>query len=95
MCVDVVDLCRIDVRIAESVLHRTRRILARRIGLGHMCRVGGETVAGDLRVDLGSAGKRVVEPFQQHDTGRLAHDEPVALGVERTAGALRIVVAPR
>jgi hypothetical protein len=54
----------------------------------------GDAVADHFRVDARPALPRLVKPLQDHDPGALAHHEPIAILVERPAGALRFVVAP-
>ncbi len=34
-----------------------------------------------------------IQPFEDQYAGALGHDEPIAAGVKRPAGALRVVVA--
>ncbi len=65
-----------------------------RIGLGDVVRVGGDAVADHLAVDLRAAGLGVLELLQDEHGARLAHDEPVPLGVERPTRVLGVVVTP-
>src|SRR5205085_12598937 len=89
--VDVVDLRGIDPGVTECITHRTRGIFTSRVGLRDVRRVGGEPVAGDLRVDLRAARLCMLELLEYDDAARLAHHEPLALAVERTTRPLRIV----
>ena len=93
--VHVADLGRVDARVGERHRHRARRVLAGRIGLGHVRRVGRHAVADELGVDLRAPRPRVLELLEHEHGGGLAHHEPVALVVERARRMLRIVVAPR
>ena len=60
-----------------------------------MRRVRREPVAEKLRVDLGAARPCVLELLEDDHASRLAHHEPAAVGVERTARLLGLVVPPR
>ena len=93
--VDVADLGRLDARVVDRGPHRAGRALAGRVGLGHVRRVGRHAVADQLGVDLRAARLRALELLEHDRAGGLAHHEPVAVGVERPRGALRVVVAPR
>ena len=93
MRVDVVDLVRADARVAER--HLERRHGPGRIGIGDVLRVGGQAVAGDLRVDLRAARLRVLELFEHEQRARLAHHEAVPPRVERPRSPLGVVIAPR
>ena len=77
--VDVVDLGRVDPRVGERHPHRAGRVLAGRVGLGHVQRVGGDAVAHQLRVDPRAARLRVLELLEHDHRARLAHHEAVAL----------------
>ena len=60
-----------------------------------MERVGGHPVADQLRVDGRAALLGELQFLEDDDAGAFAHDEAVALAIERTAGVQRIVVARR
>ena len=58
-------------------------------------RVRGRAVAGELRVRLGAAALGDLGGFEHEQRPALAHDEAVALRVERSRGVLGIVVRAR
>jgi hypothetical protein len=62
------------------------------IRLGDVLRVRREPVADDLGVDLRPSRSGMGELLEHEDAARLAHDEPVAPGVE--GPARRLVLAP-
>ena len=70
-------------------------LVAGRIGLGDVRRVGRDAVAEQLRVDLRAARLRALELLEHEHGRRLADHEPVAPCVERPRRALRVVVPPR
>ena len=57
--------------------------------------VGRHAVAEHLGVDPRTAGPGHLFGLEDQDSGSLAHDEPVAVAVEGTAGTRRVVVARR
>ena len=93
--VDVADVLRLDAGVGERHRQRPGRVLAGRVGVGDVVRVGRDAVAEQLGVDLRPARLRVLELLDHDHPGRLAHHEAVALAVERPRAALGIVVAPR
>ena len=66
-----------------------------RIGGGLVVGVAGAGVADHFAEDLGAAGLRVLQRFEDENAGALADDEAVALGVEGTRGLGRVIVAGR
>ncbi len=60
-----------------------------------MERVGGHGRAQHLGLDRGTTLQGMLSALQDHDPGAFAVEEPVAVTVERSGGALRIVVAAR
>ena len=95
MRVDVVDVLRAHAGVVHGHAHRASGMLPGRIRLGDVLGVGGDAVAAELRVDLRVPLLRVLELLENDDAAGLAHDEAVALGVERTARGLGVGVAPR
>jgi hypothetical protein len=93
--VDVADLGRVDAAVGEGHRHRACRVHAGGVGLGDVSGVGRKPVAEQFGVDLRAARARVLEILEDEDRARLAHDEPVALRVERPAAALGVVVPAR
>ena len=91
--VDVVDIGRIDLSMAHGHLHALRSAEALGMRRGEVVGVGADTVSGELAVNRGTALLRVLEFFDHDDTGAFAHDESVAVPVERARGLFRIVVA--
>ena len=80
---------------ANAMTHGTSRAPARRVGLGQVLRVGGDAVADELGVDPRAAPGCVPELLEHEHGAGLAHDEAVAIGVERPARVLWVVVATR
>ena len=93
--VGVVELVRADARVREGQLDRARRLATVRARLDHVERVGGGAVAHELRVRLDAAGARHLLGLEDEQPDALAHDKPVAGGIERPCGAFRRVVGPR
>ena len=60
-----------------------------------MVRVGGHAVADELRIDPRAAALGLFELLEHENAGALADDEPVAILVERAAGASGVVIARR
>ena len=57
-----------------------------------MPRIGGGAVAADFGVDVGAAGARVGEFFEDEDAGAFADDEAGAGGVEGPGREVRVRV---
>src|SRR5690606_9761022 len=53
---------------------------------------GVDAVAGDLAVDFGAAGERVVEAFERVERAALGNDDAVAVAVKGTRGLLGVGV---
>src|SRR4029077_7852610 len=69
------------------------RALGLRVRLTDAVGVERAAVAADLAVDARAAPDRLCERLEHHDARALAEQEAVAVAVERTRGALRLVVA--
>ncbi len=93
MGVDVGDLLRFHVRVAERGLHDPAGATGVLGRLGDVVGVAAHPVADHLGQDGRAAALGHLQRLQDQDAGALADDEAVALGVERAAGALRLVVA--
>src|SRR5215211_7896399 len=76
MRIDVVDAA---LHVLERLAHAAHGPLAG--GRDHVVAVRGRAVAGDLAIDAGAAGPRVVELLQHHDTGAAGNHEAVAVHV--------------
>jgi len=57
--------------------------------------IAGGTIAYYLGKDPGAPLSSEIQFLKDYEAGPLAHDEPVTLGVEGTAGAFGLVVARR
>ena len=79
--------------MVERHLHRARRAFAVGRRRGHVIGVAGKSVAGEFAPDFRAARFGVLEFFDHHHAGAFAHDESVAIAIERPRGALRFVVA--
>ena len=64
-------------------LHRADRPFAIRRRRGHVMRIGGEPVAGELAVDLRAARFRMLELLDDDNARAFAHDEAVAIAIPR------------
>ena len=95
MCVDVADLVGLQAPILHRQLHGVPCASAVRRGGGDVVRVRGHAVAHDLGVHLRAAPLGVLPLLEDQHGGAVAHDEPVAILVERAARGLRVVVALR
>ena len=92
MGVDVVDGARIDGRVLERDRGGTGRLPAIRPGLDHVVGVRGRAVAHQLGVRDRPAPFRDHGILEHQQGGSLAHDETVALAVERPGGVAGVVV---
>ena len=95
MRVDVIHVAGFDRAVCKGHTHRSHRSVAVPRGRRYVERVTADTVAGDLGVDLGPAGQRGLTLLEHQDARTLAYHEPVAPGIERTAGPLGFFVARR
>ena len=85
----------IEPGVGQGLLHAGDRASALVVAVGDPEGVGRRAVADDLAVDPGAAGLGVLELLEHQHPGPLAQDEAVAIAIERTAGACRLVVAGR
>ena len=86
MRVDIVDLGRMDLGIAQSLGHSSARAGAVRGGGGDMMCIARHAEAGDGGVRFAAALPHAALLLEQHDGGALGDDEAVAAGVEGAAG---------
>src|ERR1700682_2390460 len=93
--VDVIDLRRLDASALHGRAHHAERAVAVLRGGGDVVRIGGHAVPDDLRVDARTALPRGLVFLEDEHAGALSHDKPVAIFVEGTTGARRLVVACR
>jgi len=84
--VDILDLVRRDPGVLEGPPHDADRPVAVGGRGGDVERVARHPVADHLGVDPGVALQGPAELLQDEDARPFAHDEPVALGVERAGG---------
>jgi len=90
--VDVVDLFRRDAGVGKRHQHGAGLAPARRVGLRQVLRIRGDAVTDELGVDVRASPRRVTELLEHEHGAGLTHDEAVAIGLERTACVLRVVV---
>ena len=83
MRVHVVHLLAGDAGAGERRLDHLDHAQRLRVRRGHVVGVVGDAVAGDLAVDAGAAGARVLELLDHHRGGALGEDEPAPGEVER------------
>ena len=93
MCVDVPDVGGGELGLPQRPAHRSGLGLPGRVRLDHVVRVGGDAGPGQLAVDPGAAGLRVLEGLDHQHGRALAEYEAVPVHVPRTRRALRLVVA--
>ena len=93
MGVDIIHLFGIDSGVIESDFNRLCLSCAIRVRAGNMVSVAGGAVADDFGDDIGVAAFSVFEFFEYKYACAFAHNEAVALSVERAAGVERIVIA--
>ena len=90
--VDVVDVGGRELRVGQRLAACDDRALAFGVLVGDAERVGGRAVADDLGEDRRAAALRVLERFEDDHARAFAEHEPAAVGVERAAGARRVLV---
>ena len=90
--VDVVDVAGGNSGAFDRHGHAAERPVAVRRRRGDVIGVARQPVAGEFGINLGAARLGVVERFQHHGAGALAHHETVAVLVVRARGALGRVV---
>ena len=93
MGVDVVDLGGVDARPRQRLPHGPDRTQPLWMWRREVVHVGAGAVAGHLGEDLRAAGLRELHLLEHEHHAALAHDEAVAVEVERPAGLLGLVVA--
>ena len=92
--VDVVDVLGLDAGPLDGRLHGPVRAVPALGGCGDMVGVAGHAVTDHLGIDAGAARRGMFVGFQDDGSGALAHDEPVAVAIERPRCLLRLVVEP-
>jgi len=90
--VDIVDLARFDPCIIEGDGRGPRSLAPVGSRLDHVMGIGRRAVAEELGVGRGPPPFRDLGILEHDERGTFAHDEPVALGVERPGGVGRIIV---
>ena len=90
--VHVVHVLRCHARAREGGPHHGDDAARAGVGLEHVVGVVGGAVAEHLRVDPGAPGPCRLELLEDHDAGTFRHHEPLAGGVERAGGPLRVAV---
>jgi len=93
VCVDVVELIRVDAGVGEAVAHRDRGVVAVLVRLGQVRAVSAAPKALHFGVDSCAALLCVFILLEDKNAGPFGHDEAVAISVERAAGSRGIVVA--
>src|SRR6185312_7830469 len=91
--IDVLHFRWFDARIAHGIAHHAKPAVSI---LGRSRNVKGvraHSVPYDLRQNARAAPFRMLQFFQYQDSGTFTDDEPIALLVPRTRGALRLLVA--
>ena len=93
MCIDVVDVLRIDVPVLHREPHAALRAVAIFGREGDVVGVGVHAKPGELCIDGGAARHRVGSLLQDEYPGAFAEDEPIALLVPRSTGPFRLIVS--
>src|SRR5262249_8812170 len=91
--IDVIDVPRCELGVVDGVEHHAVAALAVFSRLGDMVRIGTHTVADDLGNNWSAAFLCVLQLFQDNNTRAFADHEAITLGIPRTAGLLRLVIA--
>ena len=87
--VDVPDVVRLQTGVAESVAHGTNRAPPLGVRVGHRVSIAGGAVAGELGVDGGAAGFRMLQLFEDQHATAFAQHKTIAVEVERPARLFR------
>ncbi len=90
MGVQMLDIGRRDVGLCQSDIHRAPGAVAVLATGCHVERIGRRAVADQFGDRLRAARQGMIQFLEHHDAGAFAHDEAVAVAIERTRGALRI-----
>ena len=93
--VDVVNLIGTDTGRRDRRVHHAEGAIAVLRWRGHVIRVTGHAIADHLGVNRRAAALGELEFLEHHHAGAFAQHEAVAVLLERTARARRIVVARR
>ena len=86
--VDVHHVARVDAGVGQGQGHATKGTRTVRARRDEMVGVGGGGVPEDEPERPGARRGDVLEPLQYDEPGALAHDKPVAVGVEGAGGKL-------
>ena len=78
--------------MVERQLHGARRSFAFRRWRRHVIGIGRQTVTREFAVNLGSTRFGVFEFLHDNHSGAFAHDETVAVPIERPRRAFRFVI---
>lgn len=93
--IDMVDIGEAHTRVEDSLPHSDESAVALRVRRGDMERIGGEAGASHFGIDFSAASAGVVEVFEDESGAAFAHDEAVAVAVERSRSGGRVIVASR
>ena len=90
--IDVIHFLRIHPGMAQRHLHAAGDMGAFRVGCGQMIGIATDPVAGEFRIDTGSALFGVLQLLDDHDAGTFAHDKTIPAAVKGTGGAVGFVI---
>src|SRR5438309_10369251 len=82
---DVINLLRLDAALLQSQSHGAGSPFSLRMCGGHMVRVAGQPVSGDLAIDMGAARHGFVGRLQQQHGGAFARDHALSISIKRLA----------
>ena len=94
MGIDIIDVGWFDA----GALHRGNHAAIGAVpvgGCGDVEGIAGQSVSDDFRIDFRAARLGMLELFEHHHAGPLAHDETVAVAIVRTRSFLRLVIEIR
>ena len=91
--VDVIHLCGLELRILERVAHDAESAFAVVRGSGEMERVAAHAVSHDFGQNGRAAALGELQLFENQDARAFAHDETIAVAIERPGCVRGIVVA--
>ena len=93
MGVDIIDLFRCNAGILQCGCHRPGGPGPLFVGLRDVCGVAACATSEDFAKNRGTTFFCVFEFFEDEDPSSFAEHEPIAIQIERTAGAGRFLVA--
>ena len=95
MGVDVFDVSPVDASVFDGTLHAEAGTIAFRMRSGDVIGVARHADPHEFGIDVSASLQGVFQLFQDYAAAAFAHDETIAVLVERTRCRRRVVVADR